>query len=222
MTESFRDEDAASERVKLEDGQVEVFFDGSTNEKPASIILDTVKVKNVSYDQSDGIFEYDELIFTNGTILRPVDVLEDKRVAALGLHLEPHILKGFSLLRTIEFRRDMQFLHIVKDETTVSQRDIIRDDLLQNEKARIPGSVKRLTHLFDADESLELWLRLEATNNPDRALVGKTIMARLAFFMSHDSQVGIMPIIYNATDGITTRIPEQLSMHESWLNGELR
>ncbi|HEY8885982.1 MAG TPA: hypothetical protein VIM31_00575 [Candidatus Microsaccharimonas sp.] len=222
MTESFRYEDTSSERVHLEDGQVEVFFDGGVEGKLASIILDTATIQKVSANTPYGLLEYDELVLANGSVLSPTDLSQEQRLIEFGDGLEPMVrLSGGALLRTIEYRRELKFLEIVRNDTTIIERKVIQAALLQGEQKRIPSVLIEQREIFEADEGLELWLRLEAVYDPDKALVGKIIMARLAYFMNHDTHVGIAPMIYNATDGITTRIPEQLAIHENWLYNEL-
>jgi len=75
--------------------------------------------------------------------------------------------------------------------------------------------------MFDKNKDLELWVRLEAGYNPDMTLVGKIIMARLAFLTYNDVHVGASPMVYSANENVTTRIPEQLVLHENWLYYEL-
>jgi hypothetical protein len=218
MTESFRHEDTSSERVQLEDGQVEVFFDGEGSDRNGSIILDTAQERKVTEGTPFGMFEYEELILPNGDVLVPADMSLEERVMEFSNSLEPVVrLSATSLLRTVEYRREMLFLDIIRNDSTIAERKAVRHTLLVNERERVPSVLTQQGELFDADETLELWLRLEAVNNPDKDLVGKIIMARLAFFVSHDTQIGVTPMIFNATNGITTRIPEQLGIHEVWL-----
>lgn len=223
MTESFRHEDPSSERVHLKDGQVEVFFDGNDQKKPVSIILDTANIRSVSEDTPYGLLEYDELVLSNGNVLIPADLSLEERIMEFGESLQPVVwLSGSALLRTARYRREMRFLEIVRNVTTLTERIAIQDILLKREQKRIPDVLIQQREMFDADDGMELWLRLEAAINPDKALVGKIIMARLAYFMSHDTQVGIAPMIHTATDGTVTRIPEQLAINEDWLYWELK
>jgi hypothetical protein len=139
-----------------------------------------------------------------------------------GESLEPVVrLSGSALLRTVEYRREMKFLEIVRMDTTIAERKKIQATLVEGEKKRLTSALIQQREIFDADEGLELWVRLEAALNPDKALVGKIIMARLAYFMTQDKPLGITPMIYNAGDGSMTRIPEQLTIHENWLYNEL-
>ncbi|RWZ78155.1 MAG: hypothetical protein EOT05_00035 [Candidatus Microsaccharimonas sossegonensis] len=220
MTESFQYEDTSSNRVQLENGQIEVFFDGEGLEKHTSIILDTAEELTVIEATSHGVFEYEELILPQGNILVPAEMSFEKRVMGFYGLVEPVIrFNASSLLRTTEYRRDMRFLDIISNVSTVTERKTIQRRLLENEEARIPDILTQQRELFDSDESLELWLRLEAVHNPDKELVGKIIMARLAFFMNHHTHIGMTPIIYNAA-GTLTRIPPQLEIHENWLYTE--
>jgi hypothetical protein len=222
MTESFRREDTSPERVKLEVGQVEVFFDGSDEDTLASVVLDVAEPQKVIEDTPFGIFEYDELVLSDGTLLIPADLAREERIVEFGESLEPVVrLSGGALLRTAEYRHELRFLEIVKNDTTISERKAIQETLRNGEKNRIYAALTEQRKIFDGDETLELWIRLEAANDPDKALVGKIIMARLAFFMSHDTRIGIAPMVYSANNDIVTRIPQQLEVHENWLYNEL-
>ena len=218
MTESFRHEDTSSGRVQLEDGRVEVFFDGDGSDKAGSIILDTADVVRVIERRPFAVIEYEELVLPNNEIVVPADISPDLQIAQFSGAIEPVVRAGAtSILRTIQYRQEMKFLDIVKNDTTIAERNDIRESLLKKEKERVPAVIRQQQALADSDENLELWVRLEACNNPDKNLVGKIIMARLAFFISHDTEIGVTPMIYSATDGMTTRIPEQIGFHETWL-----
>lgn len=218
MTESFHHEDTSSERVQLEDGQVEVFFDGVLENQTSSIILDVAKTRNVTDDTPYGVFEYEELLLANGETLTPSDMSLEEQVMEFGCSLEPVIrMTSTALLRTTKYRRDMQFLDIIRNVSTAPERKEVRLNILEDEKERIPLSLAEHKDLIHQNNGIEFWLRLEAANNPDKDLVGKVIMARLALLMSHERQVAIVPMIYSAVDGVSTRIPEQLVLHEDWL-----
>lgn len=222
MVESFRQEDNAQERMRLGGDQVEVFFDEDTTENIDSIILDTAKKHRVLESTPYGVLEYDELILKSGDVLSPADLSPEQTVNEFSESLEPVMELGHgALLRTVEYRQDLKFLEIVKNDTTIAERKLIRESLLKNEQKRIPDSLIQQRELFDEDETLELWVRLEAANNPDKALVGKIIMARLAYFMTSRDQVGITPIIHNAANTTLSTIPKQLIIHENWLYREI-
>ena len=218
MTEAFRHEDIPSERLQLEDGQVEVFFDGDRGNKLNSIILNTAITRTVEEDTPYGPFEYDELILSDGSILSPADLSLEDRIVDFRDSLETVVqLGGGALLRTVRYRNEMKFLEIVRNDTTITERKIIRDAIREEEKEKIPALLIEQREILDEPGTPELWIRLEAVFDPDKSLAGKIIMARLAYFMADITSAAIAPRIYNATDGITTPIPEQLTIHEDWL-----
>jgi hypothetical protein len=229
MSELFPNDDTSwnAEYPSLYPGEVPVYYkDGET-----FVILETVQAEPTSRATESGREQYDRLHLGNGEALVPFYLSSDEKVVAFAQKVEPLVrLDRSALLRTkaysVAASEDKAFIdaispHIVRDMVgDMTDIEDIRGVAFKAELERIPAlrqQLRELVHFYDFTMGEKIWIRLEPTYEPDKALVGKIIMAPLRDFAANEVMYAISPIISSTEDNKPMPIPEQLGIHDTWL-----
>jgi len=218
MKELFRSEEISHDRSRTDEGVIEVFFDDGQ-----SVLLETAEPKEAYLPLSDGLLNYKKLHLADGLTLTPAQ-FDEENLGLVHLAEKLDVVVGFAqatILRSPYYKNNMtsRFVDIVtaaaSDDTKAYWDGVIDDEerLLEFDVAQSMGNMLGYND--------DLWVRLEAGRNPDKQLVGKVIIARIACLVTLDGRVGLVPQIFD-TEGVQTAIPEQLSLHDTWLYTEDR
>ena len=221
MTESISHSDVPSHK-DLDPPVVEVFFDDND-----SILLDAVRVRRASIDVDFYQEQYEELITVNETVLAPVSQLVygngDEALIDFARELEPvpDVLDG-PLLRTRERSENLRLLDAVR--MLGANGNNLEKQLTRAEYAEAERYHKKLEHILTYEH--DLWLRLEAGRQAEKHMRGRTMIARLAYFITklddgHRGVPGIFPAIFSSDQMKLRLIPPQLKLHETWLYVEV-